>query len=219
MVASGSHSSGVDLTLCADIARTAAQAARSWAGDDSWTGLGGFDGSGAFWLSPAKAGHLLFSRSPSSAGWLLPPAPDGGADDFEDDPVGRHFPCGVAPAGFHPPGSFALLQALVMALPGFAGCALRHPSNGIWKTIIPSVASDRLELATRSFVPLARILQAQGLPVGRLLLTSRSEAGLCWRTPSKIYGYLHLTTLDSLPAALPLVDDLLLRTSQAEASR
>lgn len=208
--ASGDRSPGLDLELCADIARTAAQTARAWAGDTTWSGLGGFDSTGGFWLEPTPEGLLRFLRTPLCLGWLrdLDPPPS--------DSLAAKFPASSPPLGAEAPASFPSLQAHVAALPGFAGCALRHPVTGLWKPVIAPPDTARLAVATRAFTPLSRILSSQGLPVGRLLLLTNRSAALAWRTPGKIYGYLHLNEPSSLPFATTLADHLLLCTALAD---
>lgn len=208
--ASGARSPGLDLELCADIARSVALTARAWAGDATWTSLGGFDSVGAFWLEPAADGRLRFLRSPSCPGWLRDPT------SVTSDLIAAKFPAASPPLGAEAPLAFPALQAHVAALPGFAGCALRHRTTGLWKPIIAPPDTARLALVTRSFTPLSRILSSQGLPVGRLLLTSNRSAAIAWRTPGKIYGYLHLHEPSALPAAAALADHLLICTAQAD---
>lgn len=215
----GDHSPGVDTALCADIARATAQAARVWAADDVWTGLGGFDATGAFWLAPASGDMLVFRRSVFSLGWLRFPASDdaAAAASVGRDEIADYFPRAVLPDGFHAPASYSCVQAFVRSLPGFAGCALRHPVNGVWKTVIAPADPARLNHATRTFTPIARMLQAQALPVGRLYLAGERQSAFAFRTPSKIYGYLQLAGADGLAAAASLADELLRCAAQTES--
>jgi hypothetical protein len=215
---SGDHSPGIDTALCADIARATAQAARVWAADDVWTGLGGFDATGAFWLAPAGGDTLAFRRSESSLGWLrLPVCQDTDEPAAEGhDAIGEFFPRAAPPDGFHAPASYSCVQTFVRGLPGFGGCALRHPANGVWKTVIAPADTARLNHATRTFTPIARMLQAQALPVGRLYLAGERQSAFAFRTPSKIYGYLHLGGADGLAAAASLADELLRCAAQTE---
>lgn len=215
---SGDHSPGLDTALCADIARATAQVARAWAVDDVWTGLGGFDATGAFWLAPLEDEMLVFRRSGFSLGWLRPPASD---EAFKpaglvQDGLADFFPRAVPPVGFHAPAAYSRVQALVRGIPGFGGCAFRHPVNGVWKTVIAPADSARLNHATRAFTPIARMLQAQALPVGRLYLAGERQSAFAFRTPSKIYGYLHIAGANGLAAAASLVDELLRCAAQTE---
>jgi hypothetical protein len=211
--ACGNHSPDVDVDLCADIARTAAHTARVWAGESTWSGLGGFDATGGFWLGPADTyAHIVFLRSPACEGWLRPasPAP-------HPDSLAARFPVATPPVfGDEGPRPFPIIEARLRAIPGFGGCALRHPATGLWKPVIAPPDAARLGVSTRAFTPLSRILSSQGLPAGRLLLTSARAAAIAWRTPRKIYGYLHLHDIQSLPATLGLVDSLLLCTALAD---
>ncbi len=219
--ATGNYSPGLDLVLSADIARATAQAARTWAGTEAWAGLGGFDATGAFWLAPSASEELLFRRSAWSFGWLREPDTTH-ADEGKrvaHDSLSIHFPAALPPVGLHAPATYAQVQSLIRELPGFAGCAFRHPANGVWKTVIETKDPTRLNQATRAFTPIAKMLHAQSLPVGRLLLLGKASVGLAFRTPAKFYGYLHLNDLSGLPAAAALTDELLRCASQTETTR
>lgn len=207
--ASGASTSGVDLELCADIARSAAQTARAWAGNATWTGLGGFDSTGGFWLEPAEDGRLRFLRDTTCQGWLRDP------ETTRSEPLAAKFPAAIPPLGAEAPAPFSTLQFHIAALPGFAGCALRHHKTGLWKPVIAPPDAPRLGVATRAFTPLSRILASQGLPVARLLLLTDLHAAIAWRNPGKIFGYLHLLDHTSLAAATALADHLILCTAQA----
>lgn len=228
--ASGARTPDVDLVLCADIARTLAQSARAWAGESPWTGLGGFDASGGFWLAPHPSDHLAFLRAPYCLGWLHPSPcppptrPQVTSQSIIDNTSGPRFAASLAarfPSADSVPElcaplSFLHLHPVVRALTGFGGCALRHPVTGLWKPVLAAPDSARLAVSTRALTPLLRVLSSQGLPLGRLLLTSQKSAALVWRTPGKVYGCLHLDQLASLPRAAAAVDSLLLCTSRAD---
>lgn len=209
--ATGPASADLDRELCADLARTCGQLARAWAGDSKWKGLGGFAPTGGFWLAPHTGDRLSFQRTSRCEGWLRP-------EDSADpgDGVSAHFPAARVAAEFTGPVSFVTLHHAVHALPGFGGCALRHPVTGLWKPVIAAPDPARLATLTRGFTPLSRILASQGLPVGRLLLLSDHGAALAWRTPNKVYGYLQLHDLDALSAAAGFIDALLLCTARAD---
>ncbi len=209
--ARGEVSADLDRAWCADLARTLAQLGRAWAGEAKWKGLGGFSPTGGFWLAPdqEQSEMLSFQRSAQCEGWLRAGSPD-------DDRVSAHFPVAEAPPELAAPLSFATLHHAARALPGFGGCALRHPVTGLWKPVITAPEPNRLALATRSFTPLSRIIASQGLPVGRILLLSDRSAAFVWRTPGKIFGYLQVYHLDALARAAGLVDALLLCTARAD---
>jgi hypothetical protein len=204
----GPISPDLDLSLCADTARAAAAAARTWAAPDEWTGLGGFDAGGGFWLRPLGPEELEFIRQPDSCGWLA-----GGQTRATSGALEKYFPVSRAPSHFQPPLSFVSLQHWIKALPGFGGCALRHPVTGLWKPIVPPPDPVRFNKLIAMVIPLSRILKAQNLPAGRMILTAGNHAALVWRTPSKVSGYLHLNDTASIPHAAALVDSLLICTA------
>ncbi len=204
----GPISADLDRSLCADTARAAAAAARMWAAPHEWTGLGGFDAGGGFWLRPLGPDELEFIRQPHSCGWLAD-----GKTRAVSGALEKHFPVSRAPSHFEPPLSFVSLQHGIKALRGFGGCALRHPVTGLWKPIVPPPDPARFNRFISMVTPLSRILTAQNLPVGRMVLAAGSHAALLWRTPSKVFGYLHLDDTASVAPAAALVDSLLISTA------
>ena len=204
----GPISADLDLSLCADTARAAAAAARTWAAPGVWTGLGGFDAGGGFWLRPLGPGELEFIRQPHSCGWLADEETRAASVAPE-----KYFPVARPPSHFQPPLSFVSLQQWIKAIPGFGGCALRHPVTGLWKPIVPPPDPEHFNRFTSKVTPLTRILKAQNMPVGRMILAAGTHAALIWRTPSKVFGYLHLEDTTSVAHAAALVDSLLICTA------
>lgn len=209
----GPRAPSVDAELCGDLARALATQAQGWAGADSWRGLGGFDHGGGFWLRPEDGDILGFERSAVCAGWLRPE----NDHDARRDPVSCRFPRAVWPGDSPRPLPRGALLARLAARAGFAGCALRHPRSGQWRTVYPGANTGDLAVGTRAFAPVIRLLQSQGLPSGRVLLLGADRAAIAWRSPGKVTGYVQVRP-EELPATLALVDDLLLFTAHAEAA-
>lgn len=200
----GPHSGVDDIALCVDTAEALAGLARGWALPGGWSGTAGFDSEGSFELIPVDSGALSFKRRPRSFGWLKDPL-----DDLPED----SFVISEAKAMMAGSMDWPDICREMGALPGFLGCALRHPQTGLWKPVVDQ-GKEKLFARFRSLItPMLKILRAQGLPYGRCLVSGEKANALIWRTPNKVVGYLHLTKQDALAQAEALVDAALLASS------
>lgn len=203
--ATGPHSGVDDIALTADTAETLADLARGWALPGKWEGTAGFDADGAFELIPGDQACLRFRRVPQSFGWLKQPM---------DDSLEDSFIASEPKAMTHGPMDWRDICHEMSVLPGILGCALRHPQTGLWKPVVDPGNEKRFARFRSLMTPMLKILRAQGLPFGRCLVSGEKANALIWRTPNKVFGYLHLTEKEAIPQAEALVDAALLTSSK-----
>lgn len=193
--AKGVISSHHEISTVADTARALAGLLRQDP-DTRWMGLGGFDSRGAFTLQLREEG-IRFIWTRPNFGWLAT-SEDGDSwfPQTEEEPL------------LPDPLSFAHWQKIVGNTAGIVGGALRAYGTSVWKPLGKKPVPT-LNRCTNLMLPISRILAAQGLPDGRLIVSSKSLSVFTCRTPRKHWGLLIAEDTDVIPKSALLTDRLL----------